>query len=136
MELTKLQKRVQQMLDGERKRREVALEFVEKVAEIVQPVAKDIFALTMDGDGIEIVQTGNRDIYYRFVAHHVQDGDEYTGFYLDNGRQYFVWGYEINELRGPRFWWAIRTIMEWLPKVAELMEKKAESREKLLGLLK
>jgi len=47
MDLQQLSEKVQAMLDGEKKRREVALEFVQRLQDILEPVAKDIW-----GDGV------------------------------------------------------------------------------------
>jgi len=45
MNLQELSERVQAMLDGEKKRREVALEFVQKLQNILEPVAPDLGAM-------------------------------------------------------------------------------------------
>jgi len=45
------------------------------------------------------------------------------------------WGRPIEELRGREFWYAIQVLIEWVPLVAELMDKKEKSRDELLSLL-
>jgi len=89
MNLQELSERVQAMLDGEKKRREVALEFVQKLQNILEPVAPDLW-----GDGCERcdavyvwrVRQDNlkreyTDIYFRYGYHYGQTRDESPGFY-------------------------------------------------------
>jgi len=143
MNLQELSERVQAMLDGEKKRREVALEFVQKLQNILEPVAPDLW-----GDGCERcdavyvwrVRQDNlkreyTDIYFRYGYHYGQTRDESPGFYDGEMSGGPYWGRPIEELRGREFWYAIQVLIEWVPLVAELMEKKEKSRDELLSLL-
>ena len=142
-DLTKLQKRVERMLDGEKKRREVALRFADKIYEIIVPVAGEIWG---NGDGgiempgmVFVRNAKNQEtaLYFRYISWDgCNDRYESGGFYCNEKSSVpEVWGEAISQLRGSDFWWAIRTIVEWIPRVIELMEKKETSRQKLLGLL-
>jgi hypothetical protein len=134
-----LQEKVQGMLEGETKRRETALKFVNEISEILQPIAKDIW-----GEGAEphtnIVWLSRKekdkreytDFYFRYDEHKTRDGWEYNGFYYDPNSS-GVWGKDIIDLRGTEFWVAIRTIIEWIPYIAELIDSRSESREQLLA---
>jgi len=143
MDLQKLSEKVQAMLDGEKKRREVALEFVEKFRDILVPVAPDIW-----GDGCENcdaiyvwrVRTDNlkkerTDIYFRYDTHYGQRNHEYTGFYDGEMSGGPYWGRAVEELHGREFWYAMQVLIEWVPLVAELIDKKSASRDELLSLL-
>ena len=143
MDLQQLSEKVQAMLDGEKKRREVALEFAQKLQDILEPVAKDIW-----GDGYEgfnaiyvwrlrkdNLKRENTDIYFRYSTHYGQSRDESPGFYDGEMSGGPYWGRPIENLRGREFWYAIQVLIEWVPLVAELIDKKSASRDELLALL-
>lgn len=143
MNLQELSERVQAMLDGEKKRREVALEFAQKLQDILEPVAPDLW-----GDGCENsdaiyvwrlrkdnLKRENTDIYFRYSTHYGQKRDEVPGFYDGEMSGGPYWGRPIENLRGREFWYAIQVLIEWVPLVAELIDKKSASRDELLALL-
>ncbi len=137
-----LQARVEKMLAGEQKRREVALKWLEEVEEILIDVAEDIWGrgvcygydcptYTVDITQIRDGKKKDAGFYFRYATHRGHDQKEYYGFYKADGEMN-VWGTEIEDLRGSTFWHAIQVILEWLPQVIEAMEKREESREQLL----
>jgi len=143
MDLQQLSEKVQAMLDGEKKRREVALEFVQRLQDILEPVAKDIW-----GDGCENadaiyvwrtrqdnLKRENTDIYFRYDTLCGSRSAEYTGFYDGEMSGGPYWGRAIEDLRGREFWYAIQVLIEWVPLVAGLIDKKFASRQELLSLL-
>lgn len=139
--LEKLEEQIKGMLEGEKKRREKALQFLDAVVETLEEFAPDLWG---NGDGVEmdavwITKTKDKkiqrtDLYYRYKPWTVWDNPETAGIYL--GYEDLLGGQPIGELRGSIFWWAIRTVIEWLPLVAQTIKNKEESREKLLSLLK
>ena len=142
-----LRTKVQQMLNGERKRREIALKFAEQVSEILEPVAPDIWGHGAPGDPGDTVWVTKKDektgklkttnIYFRYSEWKGLNATEYPGFYLENkdGRGLMVRGTPIEELRGKQFWYVIQSVLEWIPIVAEAIEKREHSRNQLLSLL-
>ena len=143
MDLQKLSEKVKEMLDGEKKRREVALEFVQRLQDILEPVAKDIWGGGYEGfNTIYVWRTRqdnlkreNTDIYFRYSTHYGQRNNEYTGFYDGEMSGGPYWGRAIEDLRGREFWYAIQVLIEWVPLVAGLIDKKSASRDELLSLL-
>jgi len=135
--LDTLQEKVQAMLDGERKRRVIALQFVEKVTEILAPVADQLWSGKSTGqpESTDAVRVAGHEIYFRWSTHSGTYDDEKTGFYFFTD-DFPVWGTPIENVTGTRFWYAIRCIIEWLPKVIQKLDEKEASREKLLSLLK
>ena len=133
-----LQEKVQAMLDGETKRRETALKFINEVSKILIPAAKDIW-----GEGSEnhpnivwISRKGKEkreytDFYFRYGEYRGTNNNEFEGFYYDTNSM-GIWGTDIIDLKGTEFWAAIRTIIEWIPYVAELIDSRSASREELL----
>ena len=147
MDLQKLSEKVKEMLDGEKKRREVALEFANRLQEILEPVAPDIWS----GDTVWIKEPSDYDsqdnydqlsVYFRWNQSCPQiqafnNADEYyesCGFYATYGSS-CIRGDSITDIYGREFWYAIQVLVEWVPLVAELMEKKEKSRDELLSLL-
>jgi len=133
--LQTLEEKVQSMLDGERKRREVGIEFIDKVTEILGKVASDIWGTRESWEFentiwvTKIDKEGKKkatDIYFRW--------EENTGFY--HAIEYPIHGTEISELRGADLWYAIQVIKDWIPQVIEAIDKREESRQQLLDLLK
>lgn len=133
-----LQKKVERMLNEEQKRREVAIKWLQEITEILSKVAPDIWG---DGEqnpfeleensGIKAVFLGKQHLYFRYGAYRFRENKSFedTGFYYGT----IGWdGKNVIDLRGSEFWWAIRTILEWIPDVLELMEEKEISREELL----
>ena len=124
--------RVKKMLDGEKKRREVACEFLDKVQEILLPVASDIWPCKISCERSTDAVQVQIDIYFRWGSHAGQNHFEIPGFYFGN----MYWGENVIGVRGSHFWYAIRCIVEWIPELIELMNRKEISREMLIALLK
>jgi hypothetical protein len=140
-----LEKKVEAMLNGEKKRREVAIQWLGKVEAILIPVAPDIWGDGKTNDHTAATPVKNQEntdtvyymYYFRYEKHEGEYDTEYTGFYY--GAMYdnddCVWGQPVAELKGTDFWHAIRTIVEWIPVVEKLLDEKSQSREKLCELL-
>lgn len=135
-----LQEKVQAMLDGETKRRETALKFINEVSEILVPVAKDIWGTGNSNEFENVVWLSRKekdkreytDIYFRYESHSGNSRYELEGFFLGtNGNP--LWGKKVEWLKGTDFWSAIGIIMDWVPYVAELMDLRSVSREELLS---
>jgi hypothetical protein len=139
-----LQERVQRMLEGEQRRRIVALKWISEIEEILLPVSEDIWGTGDNFAGIPsntITLTKldkdnkkkNTCIYFRYINHEEID-TEYVGFYECNNCN--VFGKPLEELRGKEFWYAIQTIMGWIPQVIAMMDRREESRNALLDKIK
>jgi hypothetical protein len=138
------------MLQGEKKRREVALKFIEEFKEILLPVAPDIWGIgTRDEEENETDVTSvtvlrekdgkksGSGIYFRYMTWKGTYKEEKPGFYyLDNYGYGRIWGTPLDELRGKDFWYVVQVLIEWIPLVSALIEKKEASRQALLALLK
>lgn len=134
-----LKGKVQAMLDGEKKRREIALKWLEELTAILGPVANDIWGSgvtyggdlkTWTADVTKVDKEGKKKetgIYFRYESHH----DEFEGFYQNNDYINFS-GTSINDLKGKDFWYAIQVIIDWIPQVMDAMEKRNISRNELL----
>jgi len=126
------------MLQGEQKRRGIALRWVDEVTSILSDVGADIWGMgtSVYGEYTEAIYIGNNGIYFRYKTHYGKYPlQEDMGFYFQEQGYSLIWGKEIEEMRGKHFWWAIRCILEWLPEVLKLMEEKEISREALLKKL-
>lgn len=145
--MTDLKERVQRMLDGENKRREVALKFINEVEKVLLPVAEDIWGTGDNFDSIpsnaiiltKIDKEGKKkdtEIYFRYVEFRGTTDNEWTGFYDGTNTYMNVWGKDIAELRGKDFWYCIQIIIDWIPQVIEAMEKRQISRDQLLSKIK
>lgn len=141
--MNKLQERVEKMLNGEKKRRDIVKKWLAEVTEILEDAGEDIWGRgvcfgvdvpTYTTDVLKVDKDGKKretEIYFRYVAHQGRDSTEYPGFYY-NG-QYNTWGADVEDLRGREFWYCIQCILEWIPIVLEAMEKREISREELLA---
>lgn len=139
-----LQERVQKMLDGEIKRREIALKWMNEVEEILLSASEHIWG-TGDNFGdmptntitlIKIDKEGKKKdtcIYFRYVEHRGSNNTEYTGFYDNSETECNTWGKSIEDLHGKEFWYAIQIIIDWIPQVIDMMDKREESRTALLS---
>lgn len=137
-----LKNRINKMLEGEKKRREIAIRWLQEVEDIVLPLAIDMWGEDDDensaSDCPNSVWLRNKEkkqinLYFRYKIHHGTNQKEETGFYQTDGGNYMAcWGTLINELRGNYFWWAIRSIMEWVELLVETITVKEEAREKLI----
>jgi hypothetical protein len=132
------------MLEGEQKRREIALRWVAEIENILEPAAEDTWGggvmyydydPTYTIDVTKIDKEGKKKetgIYYRYREHVGQTRVDGCGFYQNNGGEGNVWGASLNKLRGREFWYAIQCIIEWIPQVIDAMDKREESRQELL----
>lgn len=139
--LEKLEAAVQKMLEGEKKRRSVALEFIRRAEGILVEVAPDIWGEGYDDLNAVYVQRvqdgkrGNTGVYLRYEVHYGHNCSESEGFYFEDAGCMPVWGNPVEGYSGSNFWYMVQVIFEWLPIVLEQMEKRAEGREKLLALM-
>lgn len=128
-----LQEKVEKMLDGEKKRREVALKWISEIEDILLPASKDIWG---DGDvfgdvpswAVEITD----DVYFKYspVCGNV-------GFYnhIPGCSEGNTSGELVENIQGSEFWYTVQVIMKWLPHVIDVMDKEAVSRDVLIAKL-
>ena len=141
--MVKLQEKVQAMLDGETKRRNIAIKFLEEVKEILIPVGESLWGSGDDAITLSSIWIRKREkdkifttnYYFRYGSYIAENRDEYEGFYLSD-LSYPLWGDSIIDLKGSDFWAAIGCIIEWVSYVTELMDTRSESRNKLLDKIK
>ena len=128
-----LQERVAGMLQGEQKRRKIAEKWLEEVGMIVGEMGYDIWGyeytsavwLWKEKEG----KKSKLSIYFRYGDQVGQNATETKGFYFSEIYPY--WGEPIEEKQGRSFWWAIRSILEWLPLLQKEIERKEVSRDNL-----
>lgn len=132
--IKELEEKVLKMIEGEKKRREIAIRFLEELGNLLQPVGED---LDNNGDRM-FIGTINFTIvpkvYYRYKKHVGASAVEKPGFYFSEDG-FPLWGEPLEEIKGDDFWNAVKTIIENIPKLAQKLEKKQEVREKLLSLI-
>ena len=143
--LENLQSKVQSMLDGEKKRREVAIKFTNVLHDILIDVAEDIWGSgeNREIDGTSTIRNKDKEsknkptnCYFRYEKHIGERKDENTGFYLIDGMYGLpLWGTEIADLKGADFWNAIRCIINWVPVLVEIIDNRNSSRDQLLSLV-
>ena len=140
--LENLQVKVQSMLDGEKKRRETAIQFTNVLHDILIDVAEDIWGSGESNyfDGTATVRIKDKegknkptDFYFRYEKHVTERKDEDTGFYYS--AEYPLWGTEIKDLKGADFWNAVRCIINWVPVLVEIIDNRNNSRDQLLSLV-
>ncbi|MEQ6359436.1 hypothetical protein V7D15_06965 [Thermoanaerobacter thermohydrosulfuricus] len=132
--IKELEEKVLKMLEGEKKRREVAIKFLEKLGDLLQEVGED---LDNNSDRIfkgTINFTVIPKVYYRYEKHVGKDASEEVGFYFSEDG-YPVWGEPLEEVKGADFWNAIKAIIENIPKLAQRLEDEEKVRERLVSLI-
>jgi len=129
-----LEEKVQKMLDGERKRRDIALKFVQSLQELLLPVAPDLWGADEENAKFVIF---NR-LYFRYQQIYKSGNSEDIGFYIVNQKypEFPIWGTRIEDLRGNQFWKNIKSIIDWIPELTKQIKDKEDTREKILDLLK
>jgi len=142
--LVDLQDKIQKMLNGEKKRKEVALNFLKEFENILEEVAESVWGSGECEDYIYTTWVRNKksgqnkatDYYYRYKIWEAEEEeeDEYPGFYKSESG-YTTWGKQVEDLKGGDFWDAMRCIIEWIPVLVEIIDGRNESRNQLLGLI-
>lgn len=146
MNLVKLQENVEKMLDGERKRRDIALKWLDEVTAILTLAGKDTWGAGVcygwePSNTVDVLwfdEKGNKKesgIYFRYHNHVGAEDVEIPGFY-SNSKDLNYWGTPIEELKGACFWHSIQVIIDWIPQVAETLEKRDARRKDLLKKIK
>lgn len=134
-----LQEKVEKMLEGEKKRREIALKFLDELQEIIYPVAETIWG--EEGDGEYYIPNSTYCVWVRNFDEKKQKNIA-TCVYFDYGydskefyhtREEFPGnGSPVKYLKGIEFWHCIQQIINWIPVVIKAMEKRELNRENLL----
>lgn len=142
--LVTLQDKVTAMLEGEKKRREIALKFISELQEILEPVAETVW-----GSG-EVEESGKAawirnkiegqnkktGYYFRYGTYSGSNNKEYIGFYEINSMYGLpLWGNDLTDLKGADFWNAIRSIVNWISVLIETIDNRNNSRDKLISLV-
>ena len=139
-----LEQKIQQMIAGEKKRRSIAIGWLDTVTKILLPVMADLFgdAETLKNtyqfnDNTITLKIGEKEtnIYFRYTKHEGRNDTEAVGFYTIGNNDMNVWGDSVENQRGNDFWRVIRTVVEWLPEFQKIIEKKENSRNDLLSKL-
>jgi hypothetical protein len=141
--LVDLQDKIQKMLNGEKKRREIAGEFLNEFKNILQEEVAETIWGSEDSDVGCVVWVRNKvqgayqktDYYYRYDTWEGVNSNECSGFYKEDNTGSPVWGTEIIDLKGADFWAAMRCIIGWVEVLVEIIDGRNESRDKLIGLV-
>lgn len=134
------------MLDGESKRRDTALEWVDEVTEILEEVAEDVWGKGdnfggMPSNTITLTKLDRENnavdssIYFRYVGYSGPRDSEAIGFYDNSYTFANVGGTPLSDLQGKDFWLAIRVIMDWIPQLTKTLDKVENTRNALLDKL-
>jgi hypothetical protein len=121
------------MIDGEQKRRERALRFIEEFEKLLEPIATDIWG-TGEYDFFDNLiqltkynknnQKENTKIFFRY------DGNPFGFCHNQYGiPDKLTW---VCDLKGKDFWYTIQVIINWIPILNDMIEKRNQSREELL----
>lgn len=141
--MNNLQERVQKMLEGETKRRDVALSWISEIEGILLPISEDIWSAGDDfGSGPTYTVTLTKNdkenkkkdtcIYFRYKNYESTD-TECIGFYDNSFTNCNRWGKSVENLKGQEFWYAVQVIMGWIPQLIEVMDEREEIRNDLLA---
>ncbi|NNG67534.1 hypothetical protein [Caldanaerobacter subterraneus] len=132
--IKELEEKILRMLEGEKKRREIALKFLDELGNLLQMVGED---LDNNGDRMfkgTINFTIIPKVYYRYEKHVGKDAVEETGFYFSEDG-YPVWGEPLEDIKGEDFWYALKVIIENIPKLVHKLEKEEKVRDKIVSLI-
>ena len=140
--MQELKKRIERMLAGEQKRREVALQFLNIALEAIIPACIEIFGA--DGEWDNGVAGGTWLRTTSKSGFRLADGIVIWKSKTEQGKQrgwlpgfYFGVAQEDPEkLRGPDFWNGIREVVEFIDYIQERLDKQAESRESLVDKIR
>jgi hypothetical protein len=134
--IVKLQNKIETMISGEKKRREVAIMWLQEISILLEKIGIDLW-----GNDIEDVDSGtitisSSGLYFRYIRHCTKDGlnMEETGFYV-NDSEYNIWGKDLVEIKGKPFWQYIGKVMEYTIKLSEKIEIEEKKRSELLKKL-
>ena len=137
--LETLQTRVEKMINDEKKRRQVAIEWLERVTEaLTEPcvevlgdmgtyVGYDVFAVSI-WDTNPAGEKQYKNVYFRY-----ENG---IGFYIDNeSDELLQFGEPLENIKGANFWAALKKIINWLPLIEADLEKRSNSRQLIIEKL-
>ncbi|KZE79335.1 hypothetical protein AV654_17860 [Paenibacillus elgii] len=126
-----LKARVEAMVNGESKRREVALKFLKELEEILLPVAPILWK----PDGCDAVHVSG-DVYFCWSEYSYGNHYESTGFHVTDTRYEILrWGTELADIEGTEFWEAMRSILRWVERLGTMMDDEDAARNDLLSLI-
>ena len=139
-----LQEKVEQMLDAETKRRDVALRWIGEVTDILSGnTGNHIWGTpathNLDQTGAVTVWTDTgmetTTIYFRYQPYQGLHITEYPGFYVsENG--YLLWGRSLEEIKGRPFWEYVGKVLAWVEELAGTkLEKMTEKRDAIVKRL-
>lgn len=125
-----LQEKIQLMLDGEKKRRDVAIKWLKSVEELVFTVSYTLWGNVIDEcdettKTINLLDGEKKATKFYFCYHNRERSLE--GFHIRNNDSM-----HYSEIKGKDFWNLVEIVIQWIEKLIELIDVKNESRNKLL----
>ena len=141
METKDLQNKVEQMLKGEKKRREIAIKWLNEIDEILQPLMPQLYLpydfagnaafipAKVESNGKETLGV-NKNVYFRWGC-----GDGFYSLTTNMEREIPKGGTELWEIYGKEFWYCVRCIVEAIPCWVAKIDEKDVAREKLIAKL-
>ena len=130
MNIESLQNRIEQMLEGEKKRREIAIKWLNEIDEILQPLMPQLYLPCDFAGNAAFIPTKskssgtetfgiNKNVYFRWGCG--------NGFYsLTTNMECKIpkGGTELYEIYGTEFWYCVSCIVEaiplWVAKIDEI----------------
>ena len=136
MNIESLQNRIEQMLRGEKKRREIAIKWLREIDDILQPVMPQLY-LPYDfaGNAAFIPAKNkpngiNKNVYFRWGC-----GDGFYSLTTNKECEIPKGGTELYEVYGTEFWYCVGCIVEAIPCWIAKIDEKDVAREKLIAKL-
>ena len=134
MNIESLQNRIEQMLKGEKKRREIAIKWLNEIDDILQPLMPQLYLpYEFAGNAAFIpAKIGtNKNVYFRWGC-----GNGFYSLTTSNMEcKIPKGGTELYEIYGKEFWYCVRCIVEAIPLWVAKIDEKNIAREKLIAKL-
>lgn len=143
--------RLQELAEKERKRRDRAVKYLEKLIDILVPIFDDLFGvefnpyLWKEDYFVRVMQWSKEQgeyvgsqMYFRYKTHYFDNGNyENVGFYVTLDDQFTpIGGTNLLSLKGYEFWFRVKQICDWLTNyIPEQIEKADKSRDSRLDHL-
>lgn len=132
--LQEMNEKLAKMINGEKKRREVAITFLEKTTTFLSPICQEYFSKIEGTEAIfltnldEKMEKYKTDVYFRYSTHYGDNNvSEPPGFYDSYSGDLF-WETPIDSMKGTRFWINISTILGGIEFLFENLKKKENIR--------
>ena len=129
-----LQTKIDKMISGERKRRDIALKWLDDLTKRLSPLCLKLLGSNEINSFEFDYVIRFQNIYFRYnsIYNDYRQYTDYEGFYFISINGYIKFTDSVKDIKGDRFWEAIKEINKNIPVLIDTLQKQNNKKDTLI----